>query len=344
MFPETVIGWDVGGAHLKAARLEPDGRLSAVAQVACALWQGLEHLDRALVEARALVGEAPVHAVTMTGEMADCFPDRAAGVCALTAHLAAALGPARTRFLTDGGTFLSPAEVTQAPERVASANWVATAGFVARALPAALLVDIGSTTTDLIPVAGGRAQPAATGDYDRLVAGELVYTGVVRTALMALGPSVRFGADEVPLMAEYFATTADVYRVTGELPPGADLHPAADGGAKDIVASRRRLGRMIGRDLASASTGEWDALAREFRGRQLAQLESAVRRQLAREDLPASAPLVGAGVGRVLVSELARRTGRLGMDLAGLLPAEAGVAAQGADCAPAVAVALLARG
>ncbi|MBK7717303.1 MAG: tetrahydromethanopterin biosynthesis protein [Gemmatimonadetes bacterium] len=339
---DAVIGWDLGGAHLKAARVAPDGQVVAVAQVACPLWQGLQHLEAAIASALPVVGDATRHAITMTGEMADLFPGRRDGVIALAGAMGRLLPAADLRYFADGARFVGPGDVPRYADAIASANWLASAAVVARRLPAALFLDIGSTTTDLVPVAAGEVRTAGAGDYRRLVNGELVYTGVVRTPLMALGQAVQLGADQVPLMAEYFATTADVYRVTRELPEGADLHPAADGGAKGIAESTRRIGRMIGRDLESFTRQEWEVVAGEFRRLQVERLAGACARQLARGLLPVDAPLVGAGVGRFLVPELARRVGRPALDFAALFPRSAAEPARIADCAPAVAVALLA--
>ncbi len=339
---EPLIGWDVGGAHLKAARLGADGRVEAVVQVACPLWQGLAHLESAVASVLGSLGTAPRHAVTMTGEMTDLFPGRREGVLALAGTMERLLPGCAVGYFAGRDGLVSLAQVEEHAARIASANWIASAALVAMKLPAALLVDVGSTTTDLVVVAGGQVRSAAADDFGRLVSGELVYTGVVRTPLMAVADAVRIGKVSVPLMAEYFATTADVYRITGELPEGADLHPAADGGPKTPTASARRLARMIGCDLESAPWGEWQALAAEFRALQLAGIEGAAVRQLGRMELPPAAPLVAAGVGRFLAPDLARSLGHPLLDFADLLPDGGAPRDRVADCAPAVAVALLA--
>ena len=134
-------------------------------------------------------------------------------------------------------------------------------------------------------------------DASRLVAGELVYTGVVRTPLMALARRGRHSSGEwVPLMAEYFATTADVYRLTGQLPEGADQHPAADGGEKTGPASARRLARMIGRDSESAPLAAWRELAGGWL-RAAAPDRGRLRPTARAGGLSEEAPVVAAGVG-----------------------------------------------
>ncbi|MEP9350141.1 hydantoinase/oxoprolinase family protein [Xanthobacter sp. KR7-225] len=333
------IGWDVGGAHLKRAVLGANGRLARVDIAPCALWQGLDRLEAALA------GLPPVpdarSVVTMTGELVDLWPDRATGVAALGAALAARLG-AGTLFYAGPSGFVGAADLAAYAGAIASANWHATAQALARLVPAGLLADMGSTTTDLVPFADGAVRALAYTDAARLVAGELVYTGIARTSVMALAPALPFRGAWVPLMAEHFATTADVWRLLGELPEGADLHPAADGGAKTEEASARRLLRMVGQDLAPDGIEEARALAAATAEAQFALLARGLERVLAASGLPQDAPLLGAGVGRGLMARLAARAGRPYLDAGALLAGGAAFAGAAADCAPAVAVARLA--
>ncbi len=335
-----IIGWDIGGAHVKAALVDA-GRVRDVALWACPLWHGLAHLDRALDTAQARWPEAThaSHAVTMTGEMVDLFEHREEGVAALVARLAKAFGDRAHFFCGDG--WLGAHDAVRHGRRVASANWAASAALVAGRLDAALLVDIGSTTTDIIAVAAGKVHARASDDPGRLASGELVYQGVVRTPLCALASRIIFGDREFNVMNELFATTADVYRLIGELDPAFDLHPSADGGAKDSTASCRRIARMIGFDARDANDRQWIEFAAHWRAAQLAQIRVNVERVLAASELPTGTPLVAAGCGDFLVRALAESIGRgcLGFDEV------AGIDRQHATwaraCAPSVAVALL---
>lgn len=337
MPPERVIGWDLGGAHVKAALAEA-GALREAVQVPCRLWQGLAELDRAVAEVLARLGPAPRHAVTMTGEMADLFESRAAGVAALVAAMEGLLAGQDLVFYAGDAGLVDAAAARRAPLALASANWHATAAWTALRVGDGLLLDIGSTTTDIVPLRGGAVRATGTDDATRLVTGELVYTGVVRTPLMALAERVPFGAEQVPLMAEHFATSADIHRLTGRLPESCDQQPAANGGAKTPEASARRLARMIGRDANDGEIETWRALARWFSTRQVQRIADACTQVLAREPLPAQAPLVAAGAGRFLAQDIADRLGRPRLDF--------GVLAGGGDwaatCAPAASLALLA--
>ncbi len=214
----------------------------------------------------------------------------------------------------------------------------------AAGLPRALLVDIGSTTADLIPIVEGR--PAATGysDAERLETGELVYTGVVRTPILAFATHAPWRGRRTALMAETFATAADIHRLTGDLPEGADQQHSADLKGKSLAETETRLARMVGRDRGEGTSEEWRALAAWFAEAQLRPLHDAASVLLSRPDLPADAPLVVCGAGRFLAERLAGRLGRAAVPLAGLIADR--VAAEGTEwvstCGPAVAVGLIA--
>ena len=356
---ETVIGWDFGGAHAKACLVQ-GAVVRDVRQWVCPLWKGLEHLEQVLEQARAAwhgAFTAGWHAATMTGEMVDLFDDREQGVRGIAAAAQAVLGTPRLRFYAGRHGWVEAPDAAARWEHIASANWLATAAWVARRLGDAVLVDIGSTTTDIIPVragvvafgsgeavdeATGDRPSEVTGDAQRLRSGALVYQGVVRTPLCALTQRVGFGGQAYNVMNEWFATTADVYRLTGELDPAHDLQPAADNGARDCEGAARRLARMIGRDAREAPLTQWQAFARQWRAAQLRLVAESLDRVLAAAGLPDDAPLVAAGAGDFLVADLARQAGRPLVAFDALVPAaDAAIAAAAAVCAPAAAVALL---
>jgi len=160
---------------------------------------------------------------------------------------------------------------------------------------------------------------------------------------MALTDRIPFAGQWIAPMAEHFATTADVYRLTGELPEGADQLPAADNGGKTVRDSARRLARMVGRDLESAPLDVWRHCARYLAEAQLWRLQQACERVLSRDGITERTPLVGAGVGMFVVEKLANRLGRPYRDFAGLVACTVQAREWVASCAPAVAVAVLAQ-
>lgn len=335
-----IVGWDVGGAHLKAARVS-GGRVHDVVQVACPLWLGTDHLRTALAEACARIGPAPLHAVTTTGELTDHFPSRAAGVFEIIGEMQLALAPAEVLVYAARAGFVAPGQVAGHVGDIASANWHASASLVATHVPDALFADMGSTTTDLVPVAGGAVAARGFTDAARLAEGELVYTGLTRTFLMAVCERAPFRGRWMPLMNEYFASMADVHRILGALDEDADQHEAADRREKTPQASRARLARMLGCDAADGSEREWQDVAGWFAECQLRRIEDAARLVLSRAQAGAEAPVVGAGVGAPVVASLARRLGRRFRNFDDLIAVAEKARGWAAGCAPAVATALL---
>jgi (4-(4-[2-(gamma-L-glutamylamino)ethyl]phenoxymethyl)furan-2-yl)methanamine synthase len=336
-----ITGLDLGGAHLKAAQVTANGRVVAALQLPCALWQGLDRLEGALAEAAARLRPYAHVAVTMTGELVDFFPDRQAGVAQLLATLSATWPDATCAVWAGRLGFVPVVDATGHAGEIASANWLATATLIARWVEHGLFVDLGSTTTDVVVLAGGEARAEGVTDRERLATGELVYAGLTRTPVMALAAEAPFAGRRVALMNELFATSADLYRILGLLPEDADQHPAADGGSKTEEASARRLARMIGADLADGSPEDWRRLAGVLARGQQRRIEDAIALQLSRGLISADAPLVGAGCGRFLVEGLAVAAGRPWRDFADLIAADGPARGWAATCAPAVAVALL---
>jgi len=335
-----IIGWDVGGAHLKAARAE-QGIVTQAVQIACPLWLGVAELDRAYHEAEAVIGRAPLHAITMTGELCDAFATRAEGVKGLAASMTRLLSPARTVFYAGRSGFIDGSEVAGHAIAIASANWHASAALAGKR-GNALFIDMGSTTTDIIPVAGGRPANLGFTDAERLIHGELVYSGLARSFLMAGPKLVPFAGQWTPLMNEWFATMADVHRILGQLPEDADLMETADGREKTKAASCARLARMIGHDSTEAIEAAWERLARFFAEAQLREIMDAAALVLSRGLIDSRAPVVGAGIGRGVIRELSARMGRPFLGFDEMIDATPDARSKACDCAPAAAVALLA--
>jgi len=339
---QSIIGWDIGGAHLKGARCE-DGRIVKVAQIASPLWLGLDELHRAFAEAKAILGDADQHVATMTGELADAFASREAGVSGLANIAAQDLHTPKIRFYAGAKGFVGLADVAACFADIASANWHASASLIGLSHQNALFVDMGSTTTDIIPIVGAKVKTLGATDASRLSHGELVYAGVVRSFLMSSGVRfVPFNGRWVPLMNEWFASSSDVYRVLGELPEEADLMVTADNAPKTVEASAVRIARMLGYDGHEYGLDVWRRLAAYFAEVQLRDLTDGCHLILSRGEIAPDAPIVGAGAGRFVVKRLAQRLSRAYVDYADLIPALPELQDKAPDCAPACAVALLA--
>ena len=252
-----VLALDIGGANIKAAqaplsRSRDFSRQTKVRTLPFALWMDPAKLRAKLEEAVKGWRRADVVLVTMTAELCDCFASRAAGVEAVLAAVRDFAGQRPLKVWSMAQRRLQPAQARLDPLSVASGNWHVLASWQARLNPldASLLIDVGSTTTDITVIERGRIRAAGT-DASRLERGELVYVGADRTPLMAIPiPSRR--AQRVAAMAERFATTADVYVLTGDRPQQPGRRDTADGRPLTRHDAVSRVLRMIGSDRSVA--------------------------------------------------------------------------------------------
>jgi len=237
MATPIVLGLDIGGANLKAATTD-----KRAVSVPFPLWKQPDKLPAALADLVAQFPDSEELAVTMTGELCDCFETKRDGVNAIIAAVRSASGNRRIRVWSTDGVFLDTETAASNHLKVAAANWHALATVAGRLAPhhGGLLLDIGSTTSDIIPLNHGVPSTYGLTDWKRLEHRELVYLGVSRTPVCAAYP------DRV--CAELFATTQDVYTVLGLLPENPDDRDTADGRPATVDYSLARLARMLGGD------------------------------------------------------------------------------------------------
>jgi probable H4MPT-linked C1 transfer pathway protein len=242
-----MIGIDVGGANLKVVDE------SGVHIHYCPLWENapITRLLEQYVQAR----DDPA-AVVMSGELADCFRNKLQGISFIVDAVRTAF-PAARFYGTDARFH------DRAVPELAAANWLASADYLRSAYPKSVLLDIGSTTADIIPL-GRFCDLLGLTDLNRLQAGYLVYTGMLRTNIATLVRVVHPGGIRTPVSTEYFATSADAHLVLGHIGPGHYTCDTPDRKEKTYEASLRRLARVVCADLEEI--GETGALqiATEF--------------------------------------------------------------------------------
>jgi probable H4MPT-linked C1 transfer pathway protein len=335
----VVIGWDIGGVHLKAVRAE-DRRIVKAAQYASPLRSGRGLLQDAFVQARRDMGRGDRNVITMTGELADIFTSRQDGVEQLSSLAEHVLE--NVSIYAGPSGFVLASESRQHSTQIASANWHAAAAVIAQRRKAALFIDVGSTTTDVVPIAESKVVARGYTDAQRLAVGELVYTGLVRSFVMATATRAPLNGVWTTLINENFATMADVHRILGTLPAGVDLMATADGREKSVPASRARLARMLGTDATHVDSKSWDLVARWFAEAQIRAIADAVMLVMSTCVATSAAPVIGAGIGLDVVAEVARRLGLSWQRFDELLEVVPEARDAVCHCAPAAALTALA--
>lgn len=330
------VGWDIGGAHVKMAYI--DHQLLTVDQWECPLWKGLNELETILTLAlKKLPDSITLHHVTMTGELVDIFKNRQDGVSQIIETLSQHVPDNHTvKFFSRNG-LLDKHEAIRNFQDVASANWIASGKCIAQYCDNAIFVDIGSTTTDILEISNGKLKLESLSDYERLRSGELVYTGVVRSCVNTIAREVNYKGDKIPLIAEQFAVTADVYRILEILPENADLGNTMDGEPKDRQSSLRRLARMLGIDYEKDDENEWVSVANEISQQQVNLIMRSIDSLL--QNNSCTTKIVGAGVGRFLLENISDQLSLPYADFVSTIFSEdITFQENAADCAPAVAL------
>ncbi|TWT83718.1 hypothetical protein CA13_51850 [Planctomycetes bacterium CA13] len=277
--PKRILGIDIGGANLKLADDRGHTRSRSFA-----LWRHPDQLADQLCEAISFFENPTSIAVVMTGELTDCFVDRIEGVAHIVAHVRTAAKKCKipsTHFYGVDGRFRESVCIDKEADLLAAANWHALANFVGREIcSTGLLVDIGSTTTDIIPILSGRVATQAKTDYDRLTEGSLIYVGCQRTPVCAIVDCFEFRGKRCPVMNEVFATIDDARIVLKNEPEHPQDNESADGKPRSRSFATNRLARMIGLDRRTVSSGEAVPLAKQVMQNAIDRIDSSITKVL----------------------------------------------------------------
>jgi len=289
------LGFDIGGANTKLA--SSDGKI--VESHYLPLWRGAD-LSSLLKGIAGRLSPKKV-AVVMTGELADCFQDKISGIRYIVAAIRDAF-ECEIKYLDKNGVFVRGEENLR---DLAAANWVASSLLVGKIYGDCILVDVGSTTSDIIPIKNG-IPLAGKSDFERLRRGELVYAGVLRTSISSLLDRVVFEGEECRVSSEYFAISGDVYLVLGNISPEEYTCETPDNKGKDREDALRRLARVVCADLSEISQEFLESIAKQVFEKQTMDLALAIEEVAHRHGL---AKIIACGLGEFLVEAAGRKLG-----------------------------------
>jgi (4-(4-[2-(gamma-L-glutamylamino)ethyl]phenoxymethyl)furan-2-yl)methanamine synthase len=332
------LGWDIGGVNTKAARLQRSSDGSALRSMSLPyeIQREPQALGPTLLSVARQLGAEPTdsHAITMTAELSQAFRTKREGVGFVLDALEATFPSDRLHVYTVDGRFVSPRDARAEPRAVAASNWAATANWVAQWAPTCVLMDIGTTSTDLIPIVNGKTVAEGRTDPERLLSGELVYTGALRTPAEAVAQRVPLWGGEAALSAEGFALIGDAHLWLGRLSPGDYTCPTPDGRPVTREFAGERLARTVCADRDLLDDSALDAIAAALAGAQVRTIARALGSLRRRK--PEIATAVVTGLGDFIAAEAARAAGLTVLPLAEKM-------GDAARIAPAAAVAWLLR-
>ncbi len=342
-----VVGLDVGGANTKAAFVNTENGIVNEFRAATEyfpFWKrNTEQLCEMLAKLKGQVsGEAWLDCVvvTMTAELSDVFRTKREGVNHILDCVTRVFSGTQVLVADVYAELLTVEAAKAEPLKVAAANWAATGWLASQLLADCVVVDVGSTSTSIIPVVDGRVAAAGETDLEKLTNGELVYTGNLRTNVAAIVNSVPLRGGVARVSSELFAQSADVHLVLGNIGQEDYTAETADGRGKTKPEALARLARVVCADTETLSEREIIQIAAHVYGRQIEQIAEGLNQVYSRlkVDAKLSVPVIVAGMGRnFLAGKAAEKVGvRKILDLDELLPSSA------ASIAPAVGVALMA--
>ena len=328
----AVLGFDVGGANTKAAYIKAEKGKKARVSVASEyfpMWKNPDRLPQVLVWLKQRLGamEVDALAVTMTAELSDAYQTKREGVNHILTCLQDAFASVPVYVLNSDAELFSLEDAKAEPLRAASANWSATGWIVALKFSNALVVDVGSTSTTIIPIIDSKVAAFGKTDLDKLVCGELVYTGSLRTNVAAIAQCVPTNRGTVSLSSELFALSGDVHLVLGNISTADYTSETADSRGKTFSEALARLARVVCADTDMLTVDELLGIARYLYSKQVEQIAGGIKKvyAYAKARVKSEVPVVVTGLGRNFLARKAAEQAGVGqiIDLDSLLPSEA---------------------
>jgi (4-(4-[2-(gamma-L-glutamylamino)ethyl]phenoxymethyl)furan-2-yl)methanamine synthase len=341
----NVLGYDIGGANTKAALITTeDGKLQNV-KVAIEyfpIWKQPEKLTSVLLSLKEQLcsGGLDGLGVTMTAELSDVYSTKREGVHQILSCVKEAFPNEPICVLNTQTDIVSLELAEEQPLLVAAANWVATGWLVAQQIKDCVVVDVGSTSASIIPILNGQVAAQGKTDLDKLLCGELVYTGSLRTNVATIVHSIQVKGGLAGVSSELFALSADVHLVLGNISEGQYSCETADGRGKTLLEALARIARVVCADTEMLSRQEIIGIAQYIYGQQVTQVVEGLTKVIAYAEKLAKAkvPIVVTGLGKDFIARKAAQ--QIGpeaiVDLAALMPNSTALAT------PAFGVALMA--
>ena len=297
------LGIDIGGAHLKLVGLDAKKEIIHVSYLQCPIWESLDNLTYHLNKLKKAVSIKSVFCcITMSAELCDLFKNRSLGVRKISS-ICKKTGLKFFFFSNKKGCFTKKF----CPDSISSMNWLAPAVFLKNILENAILLDLGSTTTDITIIKDSNIINRGFNDFDRLKNHELVYTGIVRTPIFSFSNRLSIGKNHLDIIPEFFSNMADIYRINNSLPKDSDLLPSMDKRNKSLINSLRRVSRNFGFDYKPSQEELLKSISKKLIDLQLKFIFESMHTQLKQKEISKKLPIIACGIGKELILKYGRK-------------------------------------
>ncbi len=339
-----VLGYDIGGANTKAAFISTQNGKLQDARVAVEyfpVWKEPEKLTSVLLTLKERLGANRLDGlgVTMTAELSDAYTTKREGVHHILASVRKAFSDVPIYVLNTEAKLEPLDAAEQEPLGVAAANWAATGWLVAQRVKDCVVVDVGSTSASIIPIVDGQVAAKGKTDLDKLMCGELVYTGSLRTNVAAIVHSIPVKNGVAGVASELFALSGDVHLALGNITEKEYTCETADGRGKTLPEALARLARVVCADTEMLTQQEIVNISKYIYEKQVMQVAEGLTKVYSYTQALTSSkvPVVVTGLGKDFIArKVAEKIGVDAIiDLGALMQNDAAVAT------PAFGVALM---
>jgi probable H4MPT-linked C1 transfer pathway protein len=307
-----VLGYDIGGANVKAVFISKEnGKLHEVkvASKYFPIWKKPQKLRQTLCSLKKDLDVKKVDGLglTMTAELSDAYQTKREGVKHILSCVEDAFPGMPIYVLNNSAELLSISTALEEPLSVAAANWCATGWLVAQHLKDCVIVDVGSTSTSIIPVLNGVVVASGKTDLEKLLYGELVYSGSLRTNVAAIVQKIPIRGGIASVSSELFALSADVHLVLGNINEREYTSETADGRKKSVYEALARLSRVVCADTEILAEEEIRQMAKYIHKSQVLEVAKSLSRVYKRVDSKnrKNVPIVVTGLGRNFIARKA---------------------------------------
>jgi len=247
--------------------------------------------------------------LTMTGELSDVFRNKKEGVNYILDSASQAFNNYDYSVLNTRSKLISVDEAKANPIEVAGANWVATGWLISKTIRNCVVIDIGSTSTSIIPIMKGKIAALGKTDFEKLIVGELVYTGVLRTNVAAIVNEVPIKGAKVGISSEFFSQSGDIHLILGNISYEDYLTETPDNRGKNLINATKRLARVICADLEDLKKSEIIRIARYIYEKQIDQIMTGLEKVYSRLDPnnKREIPVITTGIGKKFLAKKAAK-------------------------------------
>ena len=341
----NVLGLDIGGANTKAAFIKTqDATIQELRTLLeyFPVWKNgkeqlptvLEKLKKTLTDSTALDGIG----VTITAELSDAYKTKKEGIHHVLDCVSDVFGDIPTFVLDVEANLLPVKDAREESLKVASANWAATGWMISQLIKNCIVVDVGSTTTSIIPVIDGKIAAEGKTDLEKLQNGELVYSGSLRTNVATIVDCIPVHGTMTRVSSELFAQSGDVHLILDNIGEEDYIAETCDGRGKTRMEVMARLARVVCADTDMLTEQEITDIAQFVYDRQVEQIVGGLKQVYGRiKPLQTKLSVVVTGLGRnFLARKAAEKAGfKEVVDMKECLGADAAVVS------PSVGVALM---